>query len=116
MSLTKVSVSKSCFYNDCVSHPEADKTLTDGRLSYQYYYSRFYQPKNYPAKNKKNIIGRKRGPAKTIFGQKSGPAMAGPAVPPTTALVTLQHMLSAFQILQSSDHFAYFWIQGMHFI
>ena len=32
---------------------------------------------------KKNIIGRKRGPAKTIFGQKSGPAMA---VPPTTAL------------------------------
>ena len=32
------------------------------------------------------IIGRNRGPAKTIFGQKSGPAMAGPAVPPTTAL------------------------------
>ena len=86
VSLTKVSVSKSCFYNDCVSHPEADKTLTNGRLSYQYYYSRFYHPKNYPAKNKKNIIGRKRGPARTIFGQKSGPAMAGPAVPPTTAL------------------------------
>ena len=38
-------------------------------------------------KIKTNIIGRKRGPAKTIFGQKSGPAMAGPAVPPTTALV-----------------------------
>ena len=32
------------------------------------------------------IIGRNRGPAKTIFGQRSGPAMAGPAVPPTTAL------------------------------
>ena len=141
MSLTKVLVSKSCFYNDCVSHPgagahfvvalskshlpclvlvelrkrwtddrlgqtvtrlepdyvvpnvlsprdlvfrpdnmdetvphEADKTLTDGRFSYQHYYSRFDQPKNYPAKYKKNIIGRKRGPAKTIFGQKSGPA------------------------------------------
>ena len=26
------------------------------------------------------------GPAKTFFGQKSGPAMAGRAVPPTTAL------------------------------
>ena len=36
VSLTKVSVSKSCFYNDCVSHPETDKTLTDGRFSYQY--------------------------------------------------------------------------------
>ena len=71
--------------DETVPH-EADKTLTDGRFSYQHYYSRFDQPKNYPAKNKKNIIGRKRGPAKTIFGQKSGPAMAGPAVPPTTAL------------------------------
>ena len=82
-----MSVSKSCLYNDCVSHPEADKTLTDGRLSYQYYYSRFYQPKNYRTKNKKKyIIGRKRGTAKTIFGRKSGTAMAGPAVPPTTAL------------------------------
>ena len=79
-----MSVSKSCFHNDCVSHPEADKTWTDGRFSYQYYYSSFDQLKNYPVK--KIIIGRKRGPAKTIFGQKSGPAMAGPAVPPTTAL------------------------------
>ena len=33
MSLAKVSVSKSCFYNDCGSHPAADKTLTDGRFS-----------------------------------------------------------------------------------
>ena len=74
------------FYNDCVSHPEADKTLTDRRFSYQYYYSSFDQPKNYPAKNKKKTIGRKRGPARNIFGQKSGPAMAGPAVLPTTAL------------------------------
>ena len=88
VSLTKVSVSKSCFYNDRVSHPEADKTLTDERFSYQYYYSRFYQPKNNPAKKIffLYIIGRKRGPAKTIFRQKSGPVMAGPAVPPTTAL------------------------------
>ena len=37
-------------------------------------------------KIKENIIGRKRGPDKTIFGPKSGPAMAGPSVPPTTAL------------------------------
>ena len=95
MSLTKVSVSKSCFYNDCVSHPEADRTLTDGRFSYQYYFSRFYQPKKYPAKNeKKNKIGRKKGPAKTIFGQKSGPAMAGPAVPPTTALLQQNQIYS----------------------
>ena len=79
-----MSVSKSYLYNDCVLHPEADKTLTDGRFSYQYYYSSFDQPKTYPAKDKKKIIiRRKRGPAKTIFGQKSGPAMAGP---PTTAL------------------------------
>ena len=70
--------------------PRADKTLTDGHFSYQYDYSRFYQPKNYPAKNMYiYIIGRNRGPAKTIFGQKSGPAMAGPAVPPTTALCNL---------------------------
>ena len=44
-------------------------------------------------KIKKNIIGRKRGPAKTIFGQKSGPAMAGPAVPPTTALETKAQLM-----------------------
>ena len=86
MSLTKVSVSKSCFYNDCVSHPEADKTLTDGGFSFQYYYSRFDQPKNYPAKNKKNIYSAEKGSGQTTFGQKSGPALAGPAVPPTTAL------------------------------
>ena len=68
---------KAIFYNDCVSHPEAYKTLTDERYSYQYYYSRFDQPKNYPAKNKKNIYNRpKKG-----SGKKSGPA-----VPPTTAL------------------------------
>ena len=31
--------------------------------------------------------GQKRGPAKTILGKKkSGPAIAGPAGPPTTAL------------------------------
>ena len=35
---------------------------------------------------KKIKTAEKGGPAKTIFGQKSGPAMAGPAVPPTTAL------------------------------
>ena len=27
-----MSVSKSCFYNDCVSHPKTDKPLTDGRF------------------------------------------------------------------------------------
>ena len=88
-----MSVSKSCFYNNRLSHPEADKTLTDARFSYQYYYSssdhRIKKSrsagKNDPAK--KIIIGQKSGPAKTIFGQKSGPAMAGPAVPPTTALM-----------------------------
>ena len=92
-----MSISKSCFYNDCVLHPEVDKVLTDGRFSYQYYYSSFDQPKNYPAKNKKIIIGRKRGPAKAIFGQKSGPAMAGPAVPPTTALVCHFWLSSFFE-------------------
>ena len=51
-----MSVSKSCFYNDCVSHPEADKPLTDGRFSYQYYYSSFDQPKiSVPGKKKKKI-------------------------------------------------------------
>ena len=58
--------------DETVPH-EADKTLTDGGFSYQHYYSRFDQPKNYPAKNKKNIIGRKRGPAKTIFSQRRRP-------------------------------------------
>ena len=43
------------------------------------------QPKNDPAKDK-NHNRPKSGPAKTIFGLKSGPAMAGPAVPPTTVL------------------------------
>ena len=87
VSVVNTSASfKIMFYNDCVSHPEADKPLTDGHSTYQYYYSSFDQPKNYLAKQKKIVIGRKRGPAKTIFGQKSGPAMAGPAVPPTTAL------------------------------
>ena len=36
-----------------------------------------------------HIFGRiieNYGPAETIFGQKSGPAMAGPAGPPPTAL------------------------------
>ena len=76
-----MSVSKSCFYNDCVSHPEADKTSMDAlviNIITQALISR-----KITWQKKKNIIGRKRGPAKTIFGQKSGPAMAGP---PTTAL------------------------------
>ena len=51
------------------------------------------QPKNDLAKIKKIIIGPKNDPAKTIFGQKSGPAMAGPAVPPTTALTILKSVL-----------------------
>ena len=71
-----MSVSKSCFYNNRLSHPEADKTLTDARLSYQYYYSssdhRIKKSrsagKNDPAKQ--IIIGQKSGPTKTIFGQK----------------------------------------------
>ena len=41
IALTQVSASKSCFYNDHFSYPEADKTLTDARFSYQYYYSSF---------------------------------------------------------------------------
>ena len=85
-------VSKSCFYNNRFSHPEADKTLTDARLIININAQALIivlkslgQPeKNDPAK--KIIIGQKSGPAKTILGQKSGPAMAGPAVPPTTAL------------------------------
>ena len=32
--------------------------------------------KNDPAKGEKNIFGRKSDPAKTMFGQKSGPTMA----------------------------------------
>ena len=34
----------------------------------------------------KNKFGQKRGQAKTILGKKSGPAIAGPAGPQTTAL------------------------------
>ena len=63
-----MSVSKSCFYNDCVSHPEADKTLTDGRFSYHYYYSNFDQPKNYPAK--KNHNRPKKGSGQNHFRPK----------------------------------------------
>ena len=86
-----MSVSKSCFYNDLLSHPKADKTLADARFSYQYYCSSFdcRIKKSRSAEKmtwKKIIFGQKSGPAKTIFDQKSGPAMAGPAVPPTTAL------------------------------
>ena len=69
------------------------------------------QPKkNDLAKIKKNIhIRPKSGPTKAIFGQKSGPAMAGPALPPTTALflnalslITFQfshHVLTYFKII-----------------
>ena len=42
--------------------------------------------KNDTAK-KQIIIGQKSGPTKNIFNQKSGTAMAGPAVVPMTALV-----------------------------
>ena len=99
-----MSVSKSCFYNNRLSHPEADKTLTDAIFSYQYYCSSYQyycsssdhriKKSRSAGKNdkaKKIIIGQKSGPAKTIFGQKSGPAMAGPAVPPTTALTATYH-------------------------
>ena len=34
---------KIMFYNDCVSHPEADKTLTDGRFSYQAFLEHSYK-------------------------------------------------------------------------
>ena len=61
---------KIMFYNDCVSHPEADKTLTNGRFCYQYYYSRFYQPKNYPAKNKKKYNRPKKGSGQNHFRPK----------------------------------------------
>ena len=48
-------------------------------------------------RQKEIIIGRRKsGPAKTIFGQKSGPAMAGPAVLPTTALIYQQDNLAGF--------------------
>ena len=36
----------------------------------------------------KTLSAKKSGPAKNIFCQKCGPAMAGPAVPPTTALTS----------------------------
>ena len=39
-----------------------------------------------------NIIGQKRGPAKTISGKNSGPAIAGPQ---TTALL-IQHFEADF--------------------
>ena len=54
--------------------------------------------KNDPAKVKKNIFGRKSGPAKTMFGQNSGPTMAGLAVPPPTAL-TIQNILMTCLVL-----------------
>ena len=71
------------------------------------YYSRFDQPKKYPTKNIKNIIGRKRGPATTIFGPKSGPAMAGPAVPPMTALIKRTQILLGFKV--NFKEFAFSW-------
>ena len=58
-----MSVSKSCFYNDCVLHPEADKTSTHGRISYQYYYSSFDQPK-------KNFNRPKKGSGQNHFRPK----------------------------------------------
>ena len=88
----QVSASKSCFYNDRVSYREADKTLTDGRFSYFKYYNssfdhRIKKSRSAEKNKNKNIIGQKSGPAKTIFSQESGLAMAGSAVPPTTALL-----------------------------
>ena len=48
----------------------------------------------------KHIFGRifeNCGLAETIFGQKSGPAMAGPAGPPTTALSTRNKHVMKFK-------------------
>ena len=53
-----MSLSKSCFHNDSVSHSEANKTLTDACFSYQYYYSSFDQPKKRQKKKKKNNHNR----------------------------------------------------------
>ena len=41
----------------------------------------------------KKIFGKKRGPAKTISGKKSGQAIAGPAGLPTTALAFRQYTM-----------------------
>ena len=41
------------------------------------------------------------GPAETIFGQKSGPAMAGPAGPPTTAL-HIDHRIVMFNSIKDN--------------
>ena len=84
------SVSKACFYNYRVSDPGADKTFTDGVINMDYYSQtsfghRFKKFRRSAEKNDAAKI-KKSGPAKAIFGQNSGPAMAGPAVPPTTAL------------------------------
>ena len=82
----------SCFITT-VSHSLGQTTHRPMHASVfnTYYYSifdhRMKQFRNSAEKMKKKIIlGRKSGAAKTIFGQKSGPAMAGPAVPLTTAL------------------------------
>ena len=74
------------FYNDRVLHPGADKTLTDARFSYQYHYSSFDHRIKKSRSAKINHYMPKRWSDKTIFGLKSGPAMAGSTVSPTTAL------------------------------
>ena len=37
----RLSFNYDYYYNDRVSHVEADKTVTDARFNYQYYYSSF---------------------------------------------------------------------------
>ena len=69
-----MSLSKSCFYNDRVSHLAADKTLTDAHFiivlinaALKKSTGKEGQPKNDSAKYIKNHNQPKSGPANTIF-------------------------------------------------
>ena len=70
-----MSLSKSCFYNDRVSHLAADKTLTDAHFIIVLINAALKslqvlkegQPKNDSAKYIKNNNQPKSGPANTIF-------------------------------------------------
>ena len=70
-----MSLSKSCFYNDRVSHLAADKTLTDAHFIIVLINTalKSLQVKNDSAKyiyKKKNHNQPKSGPANTIFVSK----------------------------------------------
>ena len=107
VSVVNTSVSfKIMFNNDCVLHSEADKISTDGRFSYQYYYSSFDQPKNYPAKNKKNHNRPKRGSGQNHFRPKkwSGHGRTGRTADDGLELHHLMYRICIVRLLHDTIH------------